>query len=172
MQVSVIGSNACVLGMKEGVECGAVLQILSRELDRHRGRTGSVQHHFVDSARPRKMHPYPLWQVLKLVALPMARPKRIRSIRSLIHGAGNLLFGLLAAELERAVLDPRPRFTRRRHIPVATRRLGFFRSDSASKMREQKQQTRPSFFGRIARYFLSALFLRSADFLRSYDTCQ
>jgi hypothetical protein len=69
------------------------------------------------------MHPHPLWQVLKLVALPMAWPQRIGGIRTMIHGARSLLVGLLAAELERAVLDLCPRFTPGRHIPRVTWRL-------------------------------------------------
>ena len=130
--------EASVLGMKKGVERGAVLQILSRKLNRHRGRTRRAQNDFVDPARPGEMHPYPLWQVLKLVALPMARPKRIVSIRSMIHGARNLLFGLLAAERERAVLDLRPRFTRERQILVVARRLG----SSALTQRHQCENKR------------------------------
>ena len=100
-----------------------------------------MQHDFVDSARPREMHPHPLWQMLKLVALPMARSQRIGGIRPMIHGARNLLFGLLAAEQERAVLDLHSRFAPRTPHRGDRWQAGSFLPDKAGA--EELQPYRP-----------------------------
>ena len=86
------------LHVKQRMERRAMILNLARELNRHQFHAGGMQHHLIDAPRASKMHPHPLRQMLKNVALPMARPQRVGRILAAIYRARNLFICFFAAE--------------------------------------------------------------------------